>query len=196
MGMIHSALATSSADVLLYLDRDDPELERYEHELIGHSVRVKPVIGEPIGRGAAINRLCELFQARAYLLVSDDVTFVRDGWDREALKALDEFGDDIGCVHFASENGMPHVNWPMVSKRWINALGWFNPPALRRVCQDTAIQVLAQALDRITEIKPQVVQHAALRRPDYEPGGDVMAFLNYMALNFGEDLRKLRAVCR
>ena len=80
--MIESALATSDADILLYVDADDP-LRLGEDGL--DSERVKLVIGPPQGRGKAVNHLCDHFREyRMYLVVSDDILFVRSDWDDSA----------------------------------------------------------------------------------------------------------------
>lgn len=190
--MIESALAHSGADLLLYVDSDDGP----SHSLLGlRSDRVQVVIATPQGRGGAVNHLCEKFQRyRMYLVVSDDIVFVRDGWESQAKAAMDSFGDDIGLVHLESEIAETYANWCVVSRRWIDTLGWFNYPECRWFCQDTIIQALATALDRIRFIRPQVLRHDILHTPDVldRLRHDQDAFLWYMAGHFGRDLAKLR----
>jgi hypothetical protein len=190
--MIESARRTSDADLLLYVDRDDQHLARYGGYDPKH---VKLVVGDPIGRGRAVNALCETYpNYRAYLMVSDDITFDRKGWDKEALAALDGFKDEIGLVHLESEVEQTYANWAMVSRKWIETLGWFNYPGCNWFCQDTIVQVLAQAIGRITLIEPQVLTHHVTHTPDVieRLRQDQDAFLWYMAKNFASDLAKLR----
>lgn len=202
--MAESSCATSGADVLLYVDSDDPEIWDYRGGVGNMNTESRAIrgrtilhVGPPIGRGHAVNRLCEQFRDyRMYLIVSDDITFDRLHWDLEVVEAMENFGDDIGCVHLASENGERYVNWACISRKWIDTLGWFNYPGCNHFTQDTIIQVLAEALGRITFIEPKVLTHHVIDHPDIEPrlNADCRAFLWYMAKQFGSDLAKLKAV--
>lgn len=189
--MIDSALNTSDAEILLYIDHDDPERPRYCQS----GPRVHVQTGPPIGRGAAINALCEGRTERAYLLVSDDLVFIRNGWDQECLAALDEFPSDIGLVHLASELDYPWVSWPLVSRHWLDAVGWFNFPGGKWFCQDTALSLLGDGLGRVKKIEPQVVHHDRINSPDQSAriAADMDAFLWWCAKDFGATLAKLKA---
>lgn len=193
--MAESVNATSDADVMVYVDNDDPLAQEYRDTLPTSAILFR---GESVGRGAAINNLCQWVISDRYLLVSDDVTFVRSGWDQEIERAMHEFQDEIGLVHLASENGMSHVNWPCVSRTWVDALGWFNPPNLKTHCQDTVLGCLAHAIGRIKYIEPQVIHHTVMRAENFEADAaeDMKQFLSYMALDFDKDLAKLRKVMR
>lgn len=190
--MVNSALATSDADILIYTDSDD----RLSGNLKFESPRVHHMRGNPQGRGLAVNALCDTFREyRNYLVVSDDITFIRSDWDVEVNDAMKEFPGRIGCVHLASEIKERYVNWATVSREWLDTLGWFNYPGCGWFCQDTIIQALAEALDRITFIEPQVLQHHVEQYDEtmkrFEM--DAIAFLWYMAKQFGADLKKLQS---
>lgn len=195
MEMAATVVNTSSADVLLYVDADDVH-SKHLPELATDRIRIG--IGKPIGRGPAINGLCEGFKEyEAYVLVSDDAQFVRKGWDEEVAKAIEGFQNRIGLVSIPDglSKGQ-HVNWPCVSREWIDAVGWFNPPRLMHYCQDTAIQALGQAIDRVSWIWPQVLSHDCVAA---ENGGekykmDLDRFLWFMADDFEPALKRLRAV--
>lgn len=195
-GMVRSALDTSDADLLLYADNDDPDAEKV-FRLGGQ--RVTALVGEPIGRGAAVNALCDQHREYdTYLMVSDDIHFVRNGWDREVEAAMEAFGDGIGLVHLASENGQPHANWCVLHRRWLDATGWFNWPECRWFCQDTILQTLAEALGRITLIEPQVLEHQCLAPADVEArlDHDCRRMLWFYAQHFGATLAKLKGAMR
>jgi hypothetical protein len=185
--MVQSVLETSDADVLLYLDTDD--VSPYD---IPEHPRVRIIKGPRIGRGGAVNFLCHAYSSYdRYLLVSDDVLFVRPEWDKDiaAIK-------DPGLVHLQSENGMDHVNWPCISQAWLKALGWFNPPKLKWYCQDTALSALGDAFGRVHYIQPQVLHHKAHAHPDSKERAqeDLLEFLYYMATEFPKDVKKLRKI--
>jgi len=198
--MIATALTTSRADVLIYNDVDDLAAYWDSWSHLEYKDRVFTVIGAPVGRVGAVNALAHSFGEtyRMFLVTADDCTFTRKGWDAEVIAAMDAFGDDIGCVHLASDNGLPHVNFPCVSRRWIETLGWLECPRLKNFCVDTVIEVLAIALNRITQIAPEAVVHHVVRRDGYQEAAraDVYEFLAYITQDFAADLAKLRAVLR
>jgi len=185
---------TRNAAVLAYID--DDQKTRYARKVLESDVPMFHREYKPrVGRAAAINHLCDNFKEyRAYLLVSDDIEFIRSGWDEEVLMAMASFKDDIGVVHLST--GIPEgwVNWPCVSRKWLDAVGWFNPPNLKHYCQDTALQAMGQALNRIRYIEPPVLMHHC----DVDKGGgehykyDVEQFLWFMAKDFGPALDRLR----
>lgn len=149
---------------------------------------------DAVGRGSAINSLCDENRShRAYLLVSDDVEFVRPGWDRDILSAMDSFGDDIGVVHLKDGMQNGNVSWPCVSRKWIDAVGWFNPPRLKHYCQDTAIQAMGEALGRIKAVEEIALRHDCMSSDNGNYGPDVQGFLEFMAYDFGPALNRLRA---
>lgn len=196
--MVRSVLDTSAAHVLLYADCDDPAA----HEVIHFaSPRVHVRVEQPIGRGAAVNALCDRFRDYdAYLIVSDDIEFVRSGWDGELLVALAAFGDGIGVAHLAGSNvvypdGEPWVNWACVSRRWIDTLGWLNYPECRWFCQDTILQALAESIDRITRIDQVALHHECERHDDVKGhmAHDAEKFLWFFAQHFRECRAKLLA---
>lgn len=190
--MVESLINTSKADVLLYFDDDDPTAPR-----VGTwgGPRIHVERGPRIGRGAGINHLCQRFpEYDGYLLVADDVRFIRRGWDLEVSEAMGSFPDGIGLVHLST--GIPEgwVNWPCVSRKWLDATGWFHYPRLERYCQDTVLQALGQALGRIRYIEPVVLEHDCVTDGTGADcySKDVEAFLWFMARDFGNTLTRLR----
>ena len=199
--MIHSALKNSTSDILIYVDEDDEKRVEYfdVSQDFKDEPRVSVYFGEHVGRGEAINALCkQRREYRMYLVVSDDIEFVRADWEQQVIAAMDSFGDDIGCVHLESENGKEYVNWAIVSRTWLDTLGYFNVPSMTWFCQDSVIQILAEALDRIVFIRPQVIHHKIENFPNVMERfhEDVSNFLWYMVLNFKSDLNKLKEAIR
>jgi hypothetical protein len=194
--MVQSALATSKADVLIYVDKDDIPSTRLSFD----DERVNILIGEPQGRGRAVNALCDTFSGRrGYLVVSDDIVFTRPGWDAEIEQAMDAFSNDIGLVHLKGSNtqqttGEPWVNWACVSRNWLDTLGWFNYPELEHFCQDTVLQVLAEALGRIVQLPEVMLHHACIDHPQMRERlqGDAERFLWFCAKDFASCLDKLK----
>lgn len=199
--MIQSVLKSCTADVIVYVDEDDEQRSAYfdVSQDFKDEPRVSIYFGEHIGRGQAINALCkQRKEYRMYLVISDDVEFVRNDWEQQVVAAMDSFGDDIGVVHLESENGKAYVNWACVSRKWIDKLGFFNAPGMTWFCQDSVIQILGEALDRIKFITPQVIHHKIENHPNVMDRfhEDVSNFLWYMVLNFKRDLDNLKEAIR
>jgi len=195
--MVASVLEYSQADVLLYVDKDDVPSTRLRFD----SERVVLMIGEPQGRGRAVNALCDTFrQYRGYLVVSDDIVFTRPGWDVELEQGLDTFSNDIGLVHLKGSDtlqaeGQPWVNWACVSRNWLDTLGWFNYPELEHFCQDTVLQILAESLGRIHHVPQVALHHACIDHPQMRERmmADAERFLWFCAKDFALCLRRLKA---
>lgn len=194
--MARSVLSTSDAFTLGYTDLDD----RPSHGLTSIVLQQPSVVvcaGQSVGRSGAINHLCLSHpKHRAYLLVSDDIEFIRPGWDKDILSAMDSFGDDIGVVHLKDGMQNGNVSWPCVSRKWIDAVGWFNPPRLRHYCQDTAIQAMGEALGRIKAIDEIALRHDCMSSDNGNYQKDVQEFLDFMAHDFGPALNRIREVMR
>lgn len=176
---------TSNASILSYVDSDDPS---------GYKLCAGMTVGPPIGRGPAINVLCDdNREFDYYLLASDDVVFIREGWDREIEQLFP--GDELAVLNVARERGEPQVNWPCVSRKWIDTLGWFSPPTLGRYCQDTALQALGDALGRTIYMEHDILRHNGICREGAaaDLAKDSEAFLWFMARSFKGCLDKLRA---
>lgn len=187
---MESVLATSDADVLLYVDDDDSE-----SAALRPASRVFVTRGPRIGRGAAINHLAANSTHPFLLLVCDDVVFTRTRWDQELSTAIRNFPNTIGLAHLGEERNEPWVSWPCISRRWFDAVGWFNYPKCTSYCQDTILQALGEALGRITRIQPPALKHNYLAHPNFEERltKDTTEFLWFFATEFGNTLAKLKA---
>lgn len=190
--MYESVLDTAKeADVLAYVDND----QNYE---LPEECRVICHVGTRMGRGPSINLLCrENPQYDSYLLVTDDVVFTKPGWEDDVAAAMPP--DGIAVVNVARERpGEDFVNWPAVSRKWIDALGWFNPPQLRRYCQDTALQALSDALGRTVYLGEDILQHKGMQVEDQKNkiAEDATNFVWFMAQDFKKCLDRLKEEMR
>lgn len=191
---VTNVIQTSGADVLVGLDRDDPTLEQYK---LSHNPRVGVWADCPGGRAAAVEAVIQTFPSYdAYLVMSDDARFTRNWWCREVLAAIP--ADGIGIVCLESDDAFKVVNWIAVSRKWIDALGWFNPPEMHYFCQDTYLHLLAIALDRVVKVGPKAVWHKTIYHKDAwgRLANDQAAFAHRCATEFESDLKKLKGVMK
>lgn len=127
--MIESAIRTASTklDIRLSVSGD---LTEYEHEML--NPYIYDLAGEWESTVYRWNNLAQEVMKRPaanlFMLAADDVIFSTPGWD-EAL--LDHYKKLENKIHVyalrdsRSADGTPH---PIVTREWINALGYFLPP--------------------------------------------------------------------
>lgn len=185
---VANVIRTSQADVLVGLDRDDPTISEYK---FSHSPRVGVWADCPGGRAAAVEAVIQAFpEYDAYLVMSDDARFTRHKWCRDVIEAMPQ--DGIGLVVLEGEEKV--ANWLAVSRKWIDTLGWFNPPEMRYFCQDTYLHLLATALDRVIKVGPKAVWHKTIYHSEAwaRLANDQAAFTQRCATEFENDLKKLK----
>ena len=124
--MIDSAVALAATDIeiLLYINDDDPELNRYK-ELIDSKYII---LGPDRSPAYSWNRLAELAKHDYYFLMGDDAWFETQDWDLKLIQAFDQYPDKIAMV-FPSVDGFewrggkltadycPHF---CLHKNWLN----------------------------------------------------------------------------
>lgn len=94
------------------------------------------------------------------MLCADDVVFQTPGWDVMVEQAFEECPDKILCVY--GDDGGPHgkefASLPIVSRAWVETVGYFTPPGFAGDFCDTWIQDIALALGR-RKFLPFVCEH-------------------------------------
>lgn len=145
--MVDSALCTAEEkiEILIYLNDDDPELERYK-ELLDSKYYT---IGPDRSPGYSWNLLAEKCSGDILFLMGDDATFETPGWVKKIEHAFDQFPDKIACV-YPRVPGLKKTKNPhfCVHRNWINVLGYFVPPHFWHWYVDTWTRELARGVDR------------------------------------------------
>ncbi len=145
--MIESALSTATApiEILLYLNEDDPELEKYKKLISSKYYQ----IGPDRSPGYSWNKLAEECHGDILFLLGDDATFETKGWDRLVEEEFSKIPDRIACV-YPVVPGIKKVNNPhfCVHRNWVNTLGYFIPPHFWHWYVDTWTRELAQQIGR------------------------------------------------
>src|SRR6476646_5287604 len=85
--------------------------------------------GERLGPAAAINALVDEHPNHStYGFFCDDCRVTIPGWDRFVLRELDKFPKRLGVV--AGAHATADVDFPFVSREWLDVLGWYCQPGL------------------------------------------------------------------
>ena len=157
---------SSRIEVLYYVDDDDPEKTAYQGSLeklllaadgIG---RVDFLIGERISVSWMWTLLARQSKADVFLMQNDDVMFRSNGWDRRLDEETSKFPDDIYCMWF--DDGFQGKNpcaFPIVSRRWVETLGYFSPGIFEFLFNDTWIVDIGRRVGRLHYIDDIYVEH-------------------------------------
>lgn len=121
------------SDVLVRTGEKDPVAKKYT----GISLEFKDVIwhhGTDEGFGwptagycLAIEDIVKRFPDYSYyMMLEDDCLLLTPGWDRWMIERFEDFPNRIGMIHLTSS-----IHALVVSRQWIDTLGFFQPPVLR-----------------------------------------------------------------
>lgn len=153
-------------EILFYIDSDDPTIEQYDEQLTGRShpldnVSVELVIGPPMSVSKSWNELASRANGDVFLMANDDQVYVTPLWDVRLNQEIAKFPDDIYCIYF--DDGIwsagNHCAFPIVSKKWVDALGYFTPGVFLFFYNDTWIFDIAKRIGRAHFIRDILVEH-------------------------------------
>lgn len=190
---IESMLSTSTkAAFICYIDED--QIQEYA-KLDLWGPRVAMHVGSRIGPVNAANTLCHLYRKplRIYGMVPDDCWFETKGWDDFAIQTIDSFPNRIGLLS-AAHNGGNYVNFPWVSREWIDTVGWLYYPHNFHHCCDSIIELLGDCT-HLHEARPEdfSMHHelvTTLNRDKF--AADCLNFLTWCIGERRDIVRKLR----
>lgn len=107
-----------------------------------------------MGEGMPDNRPHKLF-----MLASDDIVFSTPLWDKALLDHYNSLENKIHVYHLRdsrSEDGTPH---PIVTREWIEAIGYFLPPLFMHWFVDTWTVEIAMHCGAFTHMKDYLLIH-------------------------------------
>lgn len=194
--MVESMIATSeSATALVYIDDDQLHLYMHHCDWEGkYGKRVKFSVGKQIGPAKSCEWLISTHKEYdVYGLMTDDAIFLTPGWDRYLSDRFEEFPGRIGVVSPDHEHG-PWVNFPYVSRQWLDIVGWYVYPGVFHFCWDTVLEILGEGsridYPNITQFGIKHFQRATVEPHHTRP--DAMAFLGWCITERRGIVRKLR----
>ena len=98
--------------------------------------------------GSKYNRAAALCLADLYLLWADDMAIPTPEWDKKLQYAADQFTDGYGVLYFGKVDGVfqPGI---AVTHKFMDAMGFFNPPWFYFWWADTWVDEVARLSDKI-----------------------------------------------
>ena len=152
--MVTTAIELAGADIeiILYLNDDDPKLQRY-YELIDHKYIT---VGPDRSPTYSWNIMASQARYDYLFLIGHDGWFETEDWAPKIVKHFDNYPDKIAFVYPSvaglqweggtlTEHHAPHF---CIHKNWIRALGYFLPPQFYHWYVDSWNKTIAKMIGR------------------------------------------------
>lgn len=156
-------------EVLLYVDDDDPQLKAYraimEHPwtLMRVHIEVGPSLFGDIG--SMWNAVAKLAMGNILYAGNDDLMHITKGWDVVVDREVANYPDDIYCLWFNDNiNGEKHCAFPLVSRKWYEALGYLYPTGFKYCYPDTWVFDIGKKVGRCRYVGDVMVEHQWMGR--------------------------------
>ena len=163
---IRTAKHPERLELLFYLDDNDPELQSYYKgmdALKGRLVEagnIQITEGPEVGVPRATNVLANKSKSEIIMYTSDDQVYIDHGWDSRLDKEVAKYPDRIFCIWFNDGwESEKFCTFPIVSRQWIETLGYFLFPFFEHFFTDTWIWMLAKSVDRAIYIPDVLIEH-------------------------------------
>jgi hypothetical protein len=165
-----TAAVPQRIEALFYVDADDPDVEVYRRFFAGAARRYPRLgrcvlrVGEPVGVPAAWNALAEAARGDLLLMANDDQLYVDYGWDvrldARMAEISGEHPDRVCCLYFdAGQYPDGAGDFPIVSRRWYEALGYFTPTIFQQWEVERWLFDLARRVGRLFAVPGVFVEH-------------------------------------
>jgi hypothetical protein len=153
-------------ELLFYVDDDDPELARYEigvealRRRLPDFRRIELIVGPAMSVSRSWNVLAERCDGDLLMMANDDQLYVDYGWDVELERHARRVSDGIYAFFFDGGQYEPGgADFPIVSRRWYEALGYFTPGIFEFWFNERWIFDVAARLDRVRRVPHVYVAH-------------------------------------
>jgi hypothetical protein len=147
-------------ELVLYLDDDDPTVDRYLEQTLHWPTSIVEVRGPRIVLSQTWNRCYEQAAGEILWHGNDDIRFNTQGWDRAIRQAFAEVADRILLVH--GNDGIQGRNLAthgFLHRRWPETVGYFVPPHYASDYNDTHISEVADRLGRRRYLPELDIEH-------------------------------------
>ena len=163
---------SNNNEILFCLQEDDPKLNKYPKEIVDLSIMSKPKTTSYYW-----NMLAEKSSGDILILMGDDVMIKSKAWDVRFNEVYDQYPDGIFNIKMQDGRvGRPRRQHPeelpgphpVISRRWVDTLGYFVFPGFRHYCVDKWIDTIARSLGRSVNLYDMEFTHNKTYQPDDE----------------------------
>lgn len=156
-------------EILAYVDEDDDEKFEYILALktllsevpVSRLAGLDLVVDEPLNTPLINNILAEQSNGDVLLIANDDQIYRDKNWDIRIDEEVKKFPDQIYCMWFNDGRyGEKICTFPIVSRRWIETLGYVEPPMFEHFNCDLWTWQIGHMIGRLNYIGDIFVEHA------------------------------------
>lgn len=148
------------SELLFCLQYDDERLDDYKELFLKHNFTSFIETTSWFPTTQLWNILSQKSNADIQVLMGDDVVIETPGWDKIFIEYSKKYTDGIYCLTpldgINQPGSCPH---PILSKKWVDTLGYFVPPCFMHRYIDTWIATIAQKLNRFEIIHEVLFDH-------------------------------------
>lgn len=156
--MVQSALSTSSGKIEIHPSVSDVERSLYNLNSCENNFPFPD--GMPTAhKWNILAHYAGMKGASLFMLCADDVVFTTPCWDKALLDHYNALENKIHVYHLRDSrnpDGTPH---PIVTREYIEAMGYFLPPLFLHWFVDTWTVEIAKAAGCFTHLKDYELQH-------------------------------------
>lgn len=167
--MVKSAYATSTENIGIYIGISAEEFDAYKAAIQlpdSDRVGVVLVVMPDYPTAHRWNKLSELAIASPpksgaimHMLAADDTVFTTPCWDKALVDHYNALENKVHVYHLQDsrdENGTPH---PIVTREYIEAMGYFLPPIFLHWFVDSWTVEIAKANNCFTHLRDYLLVH-------------------------------------
>jgi len=154
---------TGTLELLFYVDSDDPAKDIYkeiEERWQNNFWRVEFVIGEPMSVSKSWNIIAKKSLGDIMIMGNDDLVYKTVRWDSKLMAKLIELDNPYYLTWFNDGiNGNRHCAFPVISREWYEALGYFSPGVFNFGYNDTWVYDIAKRVGKLNYMNEILVEH-------------------------------------
>jgi hypothetical protein len=163
-----TASGPDRVEILGYVDDDDPEkasyLAAYKSFAVDRAIAalrtVELHVGEPLNTPLINNILADAARGDILMIANDDQIFRTKGWDLRIDEEAARFPDGIFCMWFDDGRYREKIcTFPILGRRWVETLGYIEPPLFEHFNCDLWTWQIAQMIGRTHYIGDVLVEH-------------------------------------
>lgn len=156
-------------EILAYVDSDDEQ--KFDYVVALKALQSDPevnrlsgldlVVDEPLTTPLINNILAERATGDILLIANDDQIYRDANWDIRIDEETAKFPDQIYCMWFDDGRyGEKICTFPIVSRKWVEALGYIESPLFEHFSCDLWTWQIAYMIGRLNYIGDIYVEHA------------------------------------
>lgn len=145
--------------IVLTLDIDDTTVSSkvFYEKIKSYGKKVVPLYGYSENKVHAINRSVNYFDFDIICNHSDDMKYIKEGFDLDILEAFENYS---GMVHFPDQKALQALcTYSMLSKDYYDKFGYIYNPEYESVYCDHESQDVAKRLNKYKFIDKKILEH-------------------------------------